>query len=79
MARTARAWRTAVAADGAGFPDLVLAKPGRLLFVELKSENGRLSQEQARWLAALGLTERAEVKVWRPSDWLGGTIEAVLR
>jgi VRR-NUC domain-containing protein len=78
-ARTARGWRTPVAADGAGFPDLVLVKPGRLVFAELKAATGRLSDEQARWLAALGLSERCEVYVWRPADWLDGTIEARLR
>ena len=36
-AKTAHGWRTPVAADGAGWPDLTLAKPGRLLFVECKS------------------------------------------
>ena len=31
-------WRTAVSGDGAGFPDLVLAREDRLLFVELKQD-----------------------------------------
>jgi hypothetical protein len=49
-ARTARGWRTPVAADGAGFPDLVLARAGELLFAELKSAGGRVSPAQRVWL-----------------------------
>tara|TARA_R110000824_G_scaffold116919_2_gene268669 strand:- start:32 stop:346 length:315 start_codon:yes stop_codon:yes gene_type:complete len=56
-------WITAVAADGAGFPDLVMAKLGRVIFAELKTEKGRLSAEQKLWLKAL-----PECVVWRPSD-----------
>ena len=52
-ARTEHGWRTPVAADGAGFPDLVLVRD-RVLFVELKSARGRLSVEQQDWLSALG-------------------------
>jgi hypothetical protein len=54
---------------GAGFPDLTLIHPvsGRLIFAELKSDSGRLTEPQERWLAALRLTE-AIVEVWRPAD-----------
>ena len=78
-AMTAHGWRTPVSADGAGFPDLVCAHPKqrRLLMVELKAADGRLSVEQAEWLAALdGI---CEVYVWYPRHWTDGTIEAVLR
>ncbi len=58
-----------------GFPDLVLARKGRVLFVEVKSEKGRLSRAQAKWLRALGIGKPSipcldchEVYVWRPSD-----------
>jgi hypothetical protein len=59
--------------SAAGFPDLVLCKPPRTLFVELKSEKGRLSPEQTEWLQDL---EKAgqEVRIWRPEDWTSGTI-----
>jgi hypothetical protein len=50
-----------------GFPDLVLCRPPRLLFVELKSEKGRLSKDQQEWLDALRACG-VEVYVWRPSD-----------
>ncbi len=58
---------TPVQADGAGFPDLVLVKGRRLLFCELKSENGRLSQAQKQWIFTL--MPIVEVYVWKPSNW----------
>lgn len=65
---------TPVAADGAGFPDLVLVRD-RVVFAELKAQRGRLSADQAEWLAVL---EGAGVEAycWRPSDW--PVIERVL-
>lgn len=74
-AETSKGWRTPVEADGAGFPDLVMARRGRLLFVELKSEKGKLRPEQVAWLDALNPL----AFVWRPADWLSGTVEHVLR
>lgn len=66
-------WMTPLQADGAGFPDLVLTRSrgeqvARLLFVELKTERGRLAPLQRRWLEALEATS-AECYVWRPHDW----------
>jgi len=52
----------------AGFPDLVLARPGRLLFVELKTERGRVSHAQRVWEYALRQAG-AEWVVWRPRHW----------
>ncbi len=64
--------------SAAGFPDLVLARAGRVLFVEVKAEKGRLSVTQAKWLSELGIGKPSiqseynhrshEVYVWRPSD-----------
>jgi VRR-NUC domain len=51
----------------AGFPDLVLCRPPRLVFAECKRENGKLTVEQAIWLNDLDLCGM-EVYVWRPSD-----------
>lgn len=69
-ARTGKGWRTPIQGD-VGFPDLVLARAGRVVFAELKSEKGRLSAGQSAWLKAVdGL-------VWRPSDWQ--TIKEILR
>jgi hypothetical protein len=60
----------------AGFPDIVAVRRDRVIFIESKTERGRLSKEQERWLSALGLAG-AEVHCWRPSDW--PTIEETLR
>ena len=57
-----------------GFPDLVLVRD-RVIFAELKSAEGRLSEEQGEWVAALGRAG-ARVAVWRPCHW--PQVEAVL-
>lgn len=47
--------RTLTVSKGSpGFPDLVLARAGEVLFVELKSEHGRFEPGQREWLRALG-------------------------
>lgn len=52
-----------------GFPDLVLVRPPRLIFAELKSEEGRIRPEQRTWLEALfGCTRAPESYLWRPRD-----------
>ena len=67
-AQTSKGWRTPVSGTiGAGFPDLVLvrARDRRLVFAELKRENGELSPRQAavlELLRACGL----DADVWRP-------------
>jgi hypothetical protein len=52
----------------AGFPDLVLAKDGRLIFAELKRQTGTTSPDQNTWLDALRKADGVEVYLWRPSD-----------
>ena len=52
-----------------GFPDLVLVRPPRLVFAELKSEEGRIKPEQKVWLEALSnCTEAPESHLWRPRN-----------
>jgi hypothetical protein len=68
-AKTSKGWRTPVTADGAGWPDLVLVRPPRIIFAELKSETGELRQRQAEWLDVLRLLPQVEVRLWRPADW----------
>jgi len=51
-AQTKQGWRTAMQGDK-GFPDLVLAKAGRVIFAELKSATGKVSKEQQEWLDEL--------------------------
>ena len=60
-------WITPVQGD-VGFPDLVLCRPPRLIFAELKSERGKPSTDQMEWLDALRACG-VEVYLWRPSDW----------
>jgi len=51
----------------AGFPDLVLAKQDQcLIFAELKTEKGKVSKEQQKWMDLLDRTG-VYVYVWRPS------------
>lgn len=76
-ARTEHGWRTAMSGDK-GFPDLVLAKAGRTIFAELKSDAGRVAPEQNLWIDALSGGCNL-VAVWRPKHWHDGTIESVLR
>lgn len=59
-------WRTPVGADGAGFPDLTLARGGRVVFAELKA-GGDLSKDQRAWRDAIrgGATEWY---LWTPAD-----------
>jgi hypothetical protein len=60
-----------------GFPDLVLAGPGGVLFREIKTETGRLTDDQARWIQMLR-RGGADVKVWQPVDWIGERIQHAL-
>jgi hypothetical protein len=67
-AQSERGWRTPVGADGAGWPDLALARPPYLILAELKSQTGRLGLEQAEWLNVLAGCHHLETHLWRPSD-----------
>lgn len=61
-----------------GCPDLVMIheRQRRLIFAELKSAKGRLSEEQALWLRVLK-TAGVEAYLWRPTD-LGQVIPRCL-
>lgn len=57
-------WRT----DGRGFPDLVLAHPQHgVIFAELKTERGRLTESQIDWGNAIA--PHGEYYCWRPSQF----------
>ena len=63
-----------------GFPDLVLARRGRVIFAELKVGRGQLSEDQVLWRDAMDGGQAAEYagwKLWRPEDW--ADIERILR
>ena len=52
-----------------GFPDLVLARKGRVLFMELKSEKGGIAPDQHAWMDALDSPERyVTAIIARPSQ-----------
>jgi hypothetical protein len=63
MNRSGR-WSTPIEGDR-GLPDLVLARGGRVLLAELKSDRGRLGPGQREWLDALG----GHGRLWRPENW----------
>jgi hypothetical protein len=67
-ALTHRGWRTTLQGD-AGFPDLVLARPPRVLVAECKSARGRLRVEQRAWVQVLGQCPGVECYIWRPEHW----------
>jgi len=56
--------------SAAGFPDYVIVTKGvdaRLVFAELKAENGKLTPAQLRWYTVLAHAGQ-DVYVWRPGD-----------
>ncbi len=63
-ALTQQGWRTAVAADGAGFYDLVAIGHGRCLFIECKGKYGKLSPEQESWRAMAEACSKVEYYLW---------------
>lgn len=64
-ARTASGGHRTALQGHRGFPDLVLARDGVVIFAELKTNRGTLGPGQPEWLAVLG----ALAVVWRPRDW----------
>lgn len=70
---TVRGWRWCYFPDSrrlegvSGIPDLILVRGTRLLFVELKTDVGRVRPGQREWLADLAGTG-AETHLWRPRD-----------
>jgi hypothetical protein len=66
-ARTERGWRTAVEADGKGYPDLTLVRRRELIFIEVKAKRGKPTADQQRWLDAL--SQVAETWLATPDVW----------
>lgn len=64
--RDGKRWFTAVAADGEGFLDLIGLRE-RTIFVELKADDGDLSDRQRLWLE-WHKRARNEAYVWWPKD-----------
>ena len=66
-------WRTYHTHDSRrsqrGYPDLTLIRPPELIFAELKTRTGRISPEQAAWLADLEQIPGVDTYIWRPADF----------
>lgn len=77
--KSAKGWRTPIQGDKGG-PDLIMARAGRVIFAELKSQKADLEPAQRLWQNAIigpppepGLTMMVSARlcyyVWRPLDW----------
>ena len=60
--------------DASGYPDLTLARLGRVLWIELKQDDGVLSPQQMGWLRDLGQL----CSVIRPHDLESGAVARLL-
>lgn len=58
-----------------GYPDLTLARHGKVIWMELKMQTGQLSPEQEKWREAIG----ADYYIVRPDVLRLGVVEVVLR
>lgn len=61
--------------NASGLPDLLLVREDRILWAELKAQDGTTTPEQRAWIEELRAAGQT-VFIWRPSDW--PTIERVL-
>lgn len=70
-----------------GFPDLVIAGPGGVIFAECKSDGGETTAEQDNWAFILTTTalysklQRLQhvYYLWRPQNLESGEIEQLIR
>ena len=51
-----------------GYPDITLTDGTSVLVYELKTNTGKLTQEQLHWLSLLAHTGKVECGIWRPRD-----------
>jgi hypothetical protein len=58
---------------GAGWPDWVISGPGGFILRELKSNGGRLSEDQQCWREQFKL-HGLDFAVWTPAELADGTI-----
>lgn len=52
-----------------GFPDLVLVRPPRVIFAEVKTLKGEVTPVQGYWRDDLEACPGVEYYLWRPKDW----------
>lgn len=62
-----------------GFPDIIAVGYDRLLAIECKREKEHPTLAQQNWLDELAHVPGVECYVIRPSDWLSGEVERILR
>ena len=60
-------WATQMSGNP-GFPDLTLVRDDQLIFAELKSDVGKLTDSQAEWGHDLNDVEHVTAQLWRPHD-----------
>jgi hypothetical protein len=60
-----------------GFPDLVMVRPPRIIFAELKMKKGKVSEHQKRWLDGLAEIQGIEVYTWRYPDDIDTILETL--
>ena len=65
--RTYHTWQSKHSA--VGFPDLVMVRPPRVIFAELKSAKGKLTPPQRDWVRDLYDCTGVACYIWRPEDW----------
>lgn len=73
---TKQGWRTPLAGNAKGWPDLLLLRE-RLIAIEIKGDGDSLRPEQREWAERF---HRAGVEhyVVTPKDWFGDTVEEIL-
>ena len=82
---TARGWKHYSVKDtvhpairtSRGFPDFLAIKGNRQIVAEFKRQGKDVTPEQLEWLDAF-LQAGVEIFLWKPPDWLDGTIEREL-
>lgn len=55
--------------SASGFPDLIMARDGIIIFAELKREGEDPTPAQREWLEELAKCEHVKVFIWKPSIW----------
>ena len=53
----------------AGWPDVALVRPPRMILAELKRDGQKPTPAQEKWLELLKRVPGIEVFCWRPADW----------
>ena len=73
---TKQGWRTALAADSKGFPDLLLFRD-RVVAIEVKGDGDTMKPDQLDWRDRM-INANVEHYVIRPKDW-PDTVKEVLQ